>query len=283
MRLYRINEAPIDSSDTVFRESACNKAFGAILFFAIAVVFVILARRYDPPAVFYIMAGVWGLFALVFLSIFIKTLGPANWLVRFNANGVVVKFRSYKDTALSDEDAVVFELNFNEIAWARKSLEKLVIPGHRSEHTKQERCIYLDLKPKSADLSELRDRLAEEQRRPPVGWRGKWLDSSVRVVEGEDDGDGEVIRITWQSGSSRVTPRVEKALRMLQPSVGIRIEQRSNQDFRAPAEDEAEQESRIAELLARGQKMEAITLARRYYGHSLSQASRFIDELQKKA
>lgn len=279
MRFYRINETPMDSSDTVFRDSALYKAFGVIVICAMGAIPLILARREEPALLFYVMSATCGLVALVFLSIFIKALGPANWLVRFNVNGMVVKFRSYKNTGLPDEDVVVFELNFNEIAWGRKSVEKFVVPGRRSGDTRHERRVHLDLKVKSAELSELRDQLLAEQRRPAAAGRGKWLDSSVRVVEGEGDGDGEVIRITWRSASSRVTPRLEKALAMLSSSVMIRTEQRSDRDFRGPAADEAEEDFRIAELQAEGRTIEAITLARRYHGLSLSEAKQFVEEL----
>src|SRR5690349_11088280 len=99
MKLQRLQDVRISATDTVFRESSLNKALPVAVFLAAAIGLSIGAGVSHETAGHWVqgvMAAFMFLFAWIFFSLFRKTLGPANWVVRLASTGdVAVKYRSY--------------------------------------------------------------------------------------------------------------------------------------------------------------------------------------------
>src|SRR4051794_25699017 len=76
--------------------------------------------RFDPPRLMCIFIGLFLLlFAWLVTQSFKSSLRPTNWLMRIRGNDLLIKFRSYENWRLSDDDVQVIELNHDEIESAR--------------------------------------------------------------------------------------------------------------------------------------------------------------------
>src|SRR5439155_18364594 len=117
MRLLTLNETSCRQTDMVFRNP--GTAYGlvaAILWAALATdLYLLIVGRiglFDMP--WGVALGV-GLFLLLFAWLVSQrwraSRQPSNWLMRLRGNEVLIKFRSYENWRMSEDDVQVIELH----------------------------------------------------------------------------------------------------------------------------------------------------------------------------
>jgi hypothetical protein len=223
----------------------------------------------------------WGLYAFISLfawgfgSIFRKSLGAQNWLLAYDGGSVTIKFRSFLNAHYPLADVVIVTVTRREIAWLRRTKERVTTQG--SEGTESRTSYFLDIGlADGVDTAPLAEALKAERRDPPGTWsRTRWHDQPLRLVE-----DGRVLRVTWASQASSVTPSLNKTLRQLSSLAPVREQLSRDADYTKPASDQAAKETQIIELIERGEQIAAVKLAKKLYGVSLTQPNKFVEELQ---
>ncbi|QPJ64838.1 MAG: hypothetical protein G3M78_05335 [Candidatus Nitrohelix vancouverensis] len=242
---------------------------------------------------------------LLFLFHFRKSLRTSNWLLRLDPGRAVIKFRSYLNDHLPEEDKIVVEIPCAEIAWARKTKERVVTNDR--DGAVYQFFTFLDLKLKSQDAEALRQAILDERnRRPPIEAMNRALfqarkrrapDSEIALLKAEIKQeeqrrpkggsrfsttlhhhypvrmtDASILRLDW----SGVRPRIGKALEALEASVALEPVIKISSDFTQPAQNIEEQ---ILDLAARGETFKAIALTRERYGYSVAEAKAFVESL----
>jgi short subunit dehydrogenase-like uncharacterized protein len=275
MRIYRLKDCPAADSDFVCRESALLKwvLLLAFLMGAAAIWFAPAKLLWLKILVSSTLA-VLALLAIVWLR---ATFDDQNWLVRLGDAGLRVKFRSYLNRRWPSEDVVVVQLDRREIEFVRAAHERVISHAANNGHnsgTQTESFGYLELKLRDdVDLSELKQRLAEERDRKPPSGRAKFHDVPVRVV------DDHIVRITWSSVSRRTTPRLTTAVQRVGALAPIAPLLRFETDLRVTPTGSRQREDLILQLVERGKTIHAIRETRRLYGYPLAEAKQFVDSL----
>ena len=88
------------------------------------------------------------------------------------------------------------------------------------------------------------------------------------------------IRVEWRGQCTCIVPALPTLMALLRPSVKIAADEREDHDFTKTDGTRNEQESRVLELLERGQKIAAVKLVQKLYKYDLTQAMRFVEELK---
>lgn len=274
MRFYRLKDVPLRPLDAVFAESRLRLAVFSFLMaglFGGGVFMLWHGWREVFPWIWTVLTG---LFALIPLSMFVHSFGQDNWLLRYTGSSLLIKFRAFDNTNFSRDDEVVFELRTSEIDWVRYTRElSVTLSGQRNQPCcERKKC--LDIKPTiDDDLSALEARLRDERlRKPQSGAKDTFC--PVRVIP------GGIIRLEWRGQCTCIVPGLPTLMATLRPSVKIAPEEREEHDFTRADGDRAQQESRVLELLERGQKIAAVKLVQKLYRYDLTQAMRFVEELQ---
>lgn len=285
MKLLSLKQTSCRQTDTVFGASAIGSAIVTILSLGcicVGVYLLIYGRigSFGAPRVFIAFEM---LFALLFFWLasgsWRAATHPSNWLLRIQGNDLLIKFRSYQNWRLSEDDPQVILLHKDEIAFVRKASQKQLTQSMSAENSggvEVQNQTELEIGLKSADTAGLATALAEERARP--GWgeprnQTKMLDYPVELA-----GD-TLIRIRWTS----VHPGIKRALAELGKLTTVAESQKTIEDFTPTALKnlpEAEQRARLAELAGRN-RIEAIETAKRLYRFSTADAMRLIDELTK--
>jgi hypothetical protein len=284
MKLLRLEDVRVSSTDAIFRQSPWHTGTLSFLLFAIAAGLGVAAAMSDDATgrwLFGVMAAGLILFGWFVFSLFRKTLGPANWLVRVTPGGdVVVKFRSYANAHFSADDVVAFTLARREIRWVRASTDRTLKPHDRSNGNgvRQERRRYLDVAVDEAIAAQVDEQLMLERGRhgPETGrfikGRTKLLDYPVSVA------DGHVIRIEWRGPSTWISPRLRKAVELLDRHVSVESPvDEGVRDLSSATRDDARE--KIRALAESGDTIAAIALARNVYGGSVAEAKAMVDGL----
>src|SRR4051812_3251304 len=244
MTFYRNEELPLSDGDLVFRESPWMKLLGALMCFGFAAAPICvgrfghrtgIARWLLPPVGAFVL-----LIAVFFFRVFLKTLGPENWLFRITGGGVLIQYRTYLNSHLPAEDPIAFSLATDEVHWVRKAVNRSVMPtqSHRQIET------YLEVGVDPVITSELEKRLAYERTRQ-AGIRSLFY--PVRVSE------PGVIRIQWRSSTTWVTPFVERALDVLgERNIRVDAPHESKLNLVTIAPDDPALPERIRELAESG-------------------------------
>jgi len=285
MRLHRLDDIRLSSSDTVFRESPWARLIALVCCLALGAVplFIALSGNASQTWPFYIAAAVMALIALVFARLFVKTLSPENWLVCIRPSGnVAIKFRSFANNHFPREDKIVLELDREEIQFARIHREDR--RGYKSSHGSEaykETRISVDLAVAPDLAAEIDRHLTAERARPApqqgtfVKTRSRAMHFPVRIVES----DGQhFVRVEWRANATRISPAADVALKLLGKVTRVQSGRTDTIDMtRLAAGSEAD--SRIRDLAERGEMIEAANLARRVYGISLTEARGRVDEM----
>jgi hypothetical protein len=150
----------------------------------------------------------FGVFTLVIWSMLRARLQPANWLVRTQTGGILVKYRSYWNYHFPPGDPVVAFISFSEIEWIREHRIDRKVRSMGVENG-IERFRYVELKLRdTAALKELDARLAFEHHRLPERTR-HWY-GSVRISSNHypvQISTEWLVRINWE-----VHPRAKQFL-----------------------------------------------------------------------
>ncbi len=284
MRFLREDEVPERHGDWTFREARVGKLAAFLVFLALMVAALAIAiepdllpRRFRlPRAIALFVAAGMALFVAFTLYTLRAAMGRSNWIVRYDGRDLYVKYRSYLNRHLDDDGPVVVHLPGDEIAWVRRTAERLRVPSsRRSRRDVEERVTHIDIRLAHQDTTELESRLAEERRKeaPRIRrTRTKAHHYPVQLVE------PDLLRIEWNSPRSTVRPGVDETLRILAGSFPVREARQLGQP---PAEhlDEGAREARIRRLAESGRVLSAVKLARRTYGLNETEAREFVDGL----
>ncbi len=277
MRLLRLRDVEIGPNDRVFRHARLRALIVWLAGFAAATAFFLHAYTAKwPPGYFF------GPFLLLFLLLTLKMVTarfhPSNWLVRMNQTGIYVQYRSYLNCQLPADDPSVVFLSFGEIASARLIKERVETPDAAKPGTSQTqylRHVELEL---SGDPAPLADALqAELGERAPS--EKHWYGTSSTLYR-----DYPVImpaaasvRIHWN-----VVPGTQKFLDALRPYTVIADPVSLTQDFTHLKSLSREgQQQQLRELVARGQNITAVYVARKLYGCTLAEAKQMVDPVRE--
>jgi len=286
MKLYRIHEVPPSPlAEVVFKQSVMGKFWAFILTLAMSAVLVWFGLRggYDstnvhlPPFLLYWIGAVIGLLALFIFSYARAAMRPSNWLVKFNKERVLIKFRSHLNDHFPAEDPIVISFLPSEIQWIRKHKETQSSPNANKASTAERLSFWTFLEMKLGVHAEMRELeaalLAERNRKAPkIGrTRSKHNHYPVRLL------DSGILRLEWNG----IKPGVDKALKIL----GHVLQQRPEIHSRAKHWNELqakEVDDRILDLAERGKTIEAVTMVRMKYDIGLAEAKIFVDELMER-
>jgi hypothetical protein len=282
VRLLTLKQASCRQTDVVFGNTSLASGVAAVVMAALlaAAAYLALYGRigsFDPPR--WLSAWV-GFFLLIFVWAFGNawraSRRPTNWLLRIQGNEVLIKFRSYQNWRMSEDDIQVIELKHDEIAFVRESRSRQVSRGSEGGVQAATR-IDLEIGLKGVDADALAKALTEERTRP--GWGG--AHSKTKVLDYPVQLEDNVLRIAWSSGSSRIRPGIKRAIEHLGRIAPVEGRQSGVEDFTPEALKmlpEEQQRSRLSEL-ARRDQFAAIRAARELYNCSLSEAKEMVDEL----
>lgn len=287
MNFYRLRETPPPIQDVFYRESRLSKG----LFFLICLVLTAILAFVGyqggihvddfefPSFLAYWIAGVLAIVALVALSGLRASLKDTNWLMRYDGARLFIKYRSYLNDHLPEEDPVVVEIGISEIKWVRAFREKRLIPGSKGRNRTVQSWTYLDILLNHEDTEKLRENLQQERQRWPEttgvskSRRGHY---PVRLVE------KDLIRIDWKSHQTSITPNVEKTLKILGEKIETQDQKadRKVSDFTAlEGLDEEQQKQMIRELVEGGHRISAVKVVQKLYGSSTTEADEYIRAL----
>jgi len=285
MKLLTLKQTTLHGTDEVFVPMSPTGAAVAAFVFAmltIAAAYLTLAGHvgsFDPPR---LLSGVIGAFFLLFTWALFNRWRAAhrpttNWILRIRGSQVLIKFRSFENWKMSEDDVQVIELNRDEIAYVSKSTERQVTSDMSDHGVTAETRIELEIGLNDKDTGTLEAALAEERTRP--GWGGEHM--QAKALDYPVSAENGVIRITWKNQSTIVKPKIDQALARLGKIAKVAEAQKREGDFTVSALkklSEPEQKAKLAEL-ARRNSMAAITTARQVYGCSLAEAKEMIESL----
>jgi hypothetical protein len=281
MKLLSLKQTAIRGTDEVFGATWVGGAIACVLMSALTIgafymVIVGQVRSFDPPR---ILSGFIGLFFLLFAWVSFRTAQaarrPTNWILRIRGSELLIKFRSFENWRMSEDDVQVIELNRDEIASVGKSTERQVTSNMERSGVQAQSRVELIVELKEKNTAELEEALAAERTRP--GWgsdrsRTKALDYPVQA-------DNGIIRVVWKSNSASIKPGIDVALARLGKVAPLAEAQVREGDFTTSALgklSEEEQKQKLTEL-ARRDRMAAMWTAQQLYKCSLAEAKERIE------
>ena len=278
MQLIRMAEAPAAGRNRVFRYSGSRALIGMAVLVALAVGALLLAWTTANWLAYYV-AAVATIFPLIFRRLVTARFRSSNWLVRLTDHGLFLKFRSYLNFHFPDQDLSVVFISHSEIRSARFILQKQEVPdrddgGRPTTTAKTQKWVELEL---ASDSKKLADALTGERARAVDGKNlgrisSRYNHLPVRLAAPDR------LQIEWG-----VVPNAQTFLDALTRHTLVRPTETTSQDFVNLEElGREEQESRLLALTASGDKIAAITMARRLYAYDLTQAKEFIEGLANK-
>jgi hypothetical protein len=283
MKLLTLKQTDIRQTDTVFAGTSLSKGIVSLVMWCLtaAAFYIVIFGRlgsFDPPR---LLAFFIGLFFLLFAWLaggsWKSSRRPTNWLVRLRPSEMLIKFRSYQNWRMSEDDVQVIELHRDEIESVRKTVQRQISRTSDSDSggVQANRRVSLEIILKNKDTRDLEKALAEERSRP--GWgsdrsRTKALDYPVTA-------DSGVITIGWRDNTNALRPNLNAALRELSRFAKVTEESYVTTDLTPSAlKDLSEPEQRKKlRALATADRFSAIRTARELYGGSLSDATKRVD------
>jgi hypothetical protein len=220
----------------------------------------------------------FAIFTLVLFKLLRDRLRPTNWLVRLQTNGLMVKYRSYLNSSLPEEDSVAVFIDFSEIESIRRHDVERNIPGSTVGDDELRSQVYAELQLRNkSQVGELETHLAAERKRPGPymkTWYGGRRTALSRHYPVQVTSES-VVRIEWS-----VRPKLSHFLDELKPYLQAAPPVRSSVDYRKAGElPRKEQEEILIELLQAGDRIGATRTARHLYGFDTTRAVQFLEEL----
>lgn len=224
-----------------------------------------------PRWLVYSFSGMWGLMALMGLGYWRRGMSPDNWRVRLRPDGMWIHLRSHINSGFPPEDRVVLDLPFGEIHWFRKTRERASSPGSEAGTEQIRFSTYLDLKVSPETAARVRETLQAEQARMEEFRRKQWIARHFPVAVQ----DGDLVRVTWSGLRPGFRHLRQQLAGKLTEEPELYIRQSDWAGLSGP-----ELEARIADLARKGREIEALSLIRQKYGHSLAEARRVLANLK---
>lgn len=277
MELLKLQDIQLKKDKYIFKESSIIHLFIAIFMVLLIPGCIFLFKIAKFPVFITIMSnGFLGLFALLQFNAFMKTRSPSNWLLAFNNERVLIKFRSYLNIHFPKEDKQIISIPFNEIYAVRITNKEIkypnLEPGPRGYQT-QEKFTYLDIITISKNLEELQQQLKYE-RNIKIKGKSSYKHCPVSIV------DNKIIRIEWKSKRAAVIPGINSAIKALDQFVSREIDVYEREDFVSPkALQRKDLEDKILELAEQGNTSAATKIAMKAYNWNFTQAHEFVEEL----
>lgn len=239
-------------------------------------------------------------------------LMPTNWLVKLNADTILVKFRSFQNYAYPETDPVVIELFWRDIAWARKTKE--TSHKNKGDETTTEFFTYLDLRLNltETELDELKKGLTNERKRKPLrsslgelrhelfkARKNKAPKHEIDYIKDKIKQEkamksqktskssakyhdypvrlvhDNILRIRWNS----IKPSIRETLRIFSKYISIEEEIKFVTDSGKDNLSGKALDDLILERISQGDEFDAIRLIKRHYGYNTNEAMQFIHEL----
>jgi hypothetical protein len=274
MRFVPSEDVRFTPGDVIFRQSV-RAPLAATLLLLLAAAGVFLAGITGRlPAV---AAGLGGgsllLFSAFSAVMLRRARSQANWLMACDGRRVLIKLRSYLNTALPAEVPHVLEMPLSDVEGARATQSELRGQDSAGE-TLREPLLFLDLRLKpGVDLSELQERLRRERQLRSGGTA--WRHYPVSVL------DDRTIRIEWRSKRTRIVPGIDQALQLLG---GTAREEQGSREYVELGEagrrlESTEPMHQVRALAEQGRIVEATLLAKRAFGWSTTEARERIEQL----
>lgn len=279
MQILKPSEVQLMAQDQVFKESALSFFIANVVFTAIEIGLYLMYKSGKLPLIVFIFTCLFFLLFLMFsFNCFKKALARTNWLFVISYDRVYIKFRSYLNANLPENDPQIISLSFSEIEAAQ--IIKMRTCSYSLGNEKQTQFQkYLDLKVRVENLQQLRERLKYEVA-AKITKQTRFVKSSTKsghypVSVPADN----VIRILW----SNITPNIKKAVALLERQrVAIKPVQKEFRDYTKTAVQESgNPDDKILELAQQGKTIAAAKLAQRIYDYDLTQANKFVDGLLK--
>ncbi|MCZ6486105.1 MAG: hypothetical protein O6826_10450, partial [Acidobacteria bacterium] len=115
MNFYWLRETPPPIQDVFFRESRLSKGLFFLICLVLSAILAFVGYQGGihgddfefPSSLAYWIAGVMAILALVALSGLRASLKDTNWLMRYDGARLFIKYRSYLNYHLPEEDPVV--------------------------------------------------------------------------------------------------------------------------------------------------------------------------------
>ena len=191
-----------------------------------------------------------------------------NWLVKICADGLLIRYRSYRNHHFPESEPSVLVLSFEDIEWARGSIREETTPGSWREAGQLRRRKTIELKLSVADqsLRTLEMSLSADRERK---YRFRHNHFPVRLAT------GALLEIDWE-----VRPAMGVLLAELRGRIPVRESVAEEVDFTRMAKlDSARQRELLARLVMQGDTISAVKVVRSVYGLDLVQAKAFVDKL----
>ena len=270
MEILRDEEVPAPPAVESYRETARRALFAGLALVAASPVMAVWpwaenGWQFAWPAL------LLGMLALIVLSIgrfalrsFLASRQPQSWRLRWDAEGIYLRYRSYLNNRFPADRPAALYLPRREVAWLKARRETLDRPDERGNWGHKRSYRWLEVGLRGLDPAPIQAALAEEAKlRSPRGWRAN--DYPVAVT---------------REGSLRVQLRdPEAALARLRRFYAVALPEETRSGSFADLSRE-EQESHILALAAAGDRFAAIKTARELYGLNLTEAKRHVDGLQ---
>lgn len=199
--------------------------------------------------------------------------------MRLTDHGLFIKFRSYLNFHFPDQDLSVVFISHSEIRSARFILQKHEVPnrddgGRPTTTARTQKWVELEL---ASESKKLADALTGERAHALDGKNlgrisSRYHHLPVRLAAPDR------LQIEWG-----VVPNARNFLDTLTRHTLVRPSAPNSKDFVNLEElSRDKQETRLLELAESGDKIAAITVARRLYSYDLTQAKEFIEGLANK-
>ena len=280
MQLLKRSETQIENCRYRFRHSILVNLFvfcittvitGFLVYFFIK---HLVEKELFPMCILFVSLPMMVLFSFFMFSNFKNSLTSANWLLAYDLQDLYIKYRSYMNSDLPEEDLQVIKLDYDEIASACKVKRTETIPSRTGGSTTQF-LTYIDLILKQPVRQELRDALVYEHKAVSRSKGPFKATSKVHHYPLGINGDN-ILRIDFGS----VIPSATKALELLERyNVAITETKKEKVDYTISYTDRKKMEEQIIDLAQRGKIIPAVKVARRAYGMSTTDAKKFVDEL----
>lgn len=276
MRLLHLNEVEIGPNDRVFRHPRVRALI--VWLASLAATIALFYYGYTDKFIF---GYIFGAFALLFLLAFLRMVTarfhPSNWLVRMNDAGFYVQYRSYLNYELSADVPSVIFFSFGEIASARLIKERLQTPDPSRQNATQTQFLHHIELELSGDTTALAEALSNE-RGQEAPTEKHWYGTSATLYRDYPVTlNGPFLRIHWN-----VVPRTHTFLKLLRPYTVIADPVSVTNDFsHLKSLSREDQEKRLRELDARGERINAVYAATQLYRCGLTEANRIVDSLHE--
>ena len=220
MKFYRLGDVPFRSDDLVFKAPATGVLIWCCVYSGIAIALLrfgisgakIAGLSLPSGLVFYGGAAVFGLLGWAAWGQFRTRRKPSNWLLRCQAGGVLIKYRSFQNWRCLADDVQVVGFDYSEIAEVRRVQEQRTAPGLGGEGNQQDQNFtLLRFRLVNTDTSALEARLlAEQKAEPPGRFKTIYRDYPVEVLP------GGIVQLRWsRSGGYKIHPSLNEAVEYL--------------------------------------------------------------------